>query len=69
MSERIEGRVKNWFAEKGFGFIRCNTGEDLFVHTSATGFLPLTKGDRVSFEVGTNPRTNKPEAKAVAVMD
>jgi len=69
MSEREFGRVKNWNEDKGYGFIRCEDGRDLFVHVSATGFLPLTKGDRVSFEVGANPRTNKAEAKAVAVLE
>jgi len=69
MSDREFGRVKNWFSDKGFGFIRRSDGSDLFVHVSATGFLPLAAGDRVSFEVGANPRSFKMEAKAVAVME
>jgi cold shock CspA family protein len=69
MSDREIGRVKNWFSDKGFGFIRRGDGSDLFVHVSATGFLPLTKGEKVSFEVGNNPRTFKMEAKAVAVIE
>jgi CspA family cold shock protein len=64
--ERENGRVKKWFTAKGFGFIRRQNGEDLFVHVSQCGFLPLTAGAKVSFEVGENPRTKAPEAKSVS---
>jgi CspA family cold shock protein len=69
MSEREFGRVKFWDNDKGYGFIRADNGRDVFVHVSATGFLSPSVGDRVSFEVGTNPRSGKPEAKAVAITD
>ena len=69
MSEREQGRCKNWNADKGYGFLRCTDGSDIFVHVSQTGFLPLVAGQRVSFERGENPRTNKPEAKAVAMIE
>ena len=69
MSEREEGRVKNWFEDKGFGFIRCDNGNDLFVHVSSTGFLVPKVGSRVSFDVGANPRTNKPEAQNVSILE
>lgn len=69
MSEREHGRIKNWFEEKGFGFIRCEDGTDIFAHVSATGFLIPKAGARVSFERGENPRTNKMEAKAVSILD
>lgn len=68
MSEREFGRIKNWFKEKGYGFIRKDDGTDVFVHVSATGFIEPKAADRVSFEIGTNPRTNKPEAKAVSIL-
>jgi CspA family cold shock protein len=49
-----EGIVK-WFDEKkGFGFIECADGRDLFVHYSAiqgNGFKSLTEGNRVSFDI------------------
>jgi cold shock CspA family protein len=67
--EREFGRVKNWFDGKGFGFIRRSDNSDLFVHVSATGMLPLKAGEKVSFDVGMNPRSNKLEAKRVAIME
>jgi CspA family cold shock protein len=60
-SGRLQGAVK-WFNEsKGFGFIREDTGEEIFVHFSAIqsdGFKTLTQGDRVEFDVvpGTRGR-------------
>ena len=52
--ERQQGAVK-WFNEaKGFGFIRDESGEDIFVHFSAIqggGFRTLQEGERVEFDV------------------
>ncbi len=49
-----EGTVK-WFNDKkGFGFIRQDSGSDIFVHHSAIqaeGFKSLAEGARVSFSV------------------
>ena len=67
--QRESGRIKFWNQDKGYGFIRGENSKDLFVHVSQTGFLVPGIGDRVSFERGTNPRSNKPEAKAVAITD
>lgn len=67
--ERETGQIKKWFDDKGFGFVRCQDGSDLFVHVSATGFLVPKVGARVTFERGGNPRTGKLEAKAVAILD
>jgi len=66
--EREFGRIKKFFADKGYGFVRCDSGADLFVHISQTGFSEPAPGDRVSFERGINPRTNKQEAHAVAIL-
>jgi cold shock CspA family protein len=68
MSEREEGFLKNWITDKGYGFVRRETGQDLFVHISALGFIIPKPGDRLSFDVGTNPKNGKPEAKNVAIM-
>jgi cold shock protein len=47
--------VKFFNAEKGFGFISREHGDDVFVHFSAiqgTGYKTLTDGQRVEFDVG-----------------
>lgn len=55
MSERIEGTVKWFNAEKGFGFIKQNGSEtDVFVHHTAIkmdGYRKLEEGDVVEFEI------------------
>jgi len=51
---RQQGAVKWFNASKGFGFIRDDGGEEVFVHFSAIagdGFKTLTEGDRVEFDV------------------
>ncbi|MBN6189056.1 cold-shock protein [Aneurinibacillus sp. BA2021] len=48
------GTVKWFNAEKGFGFIQVEGGDDVFVHFSAItgeGFKTLEEGQRVEFEI------------------
>jgi CspA family cold shock protein len=49
------GTVKFFNAEKGFGFISREQGDDVFVHFSAiqgTGYKTLEEGQRVEFDIG-----------------
>lgn len=50
----MKGIVKWFNAEKGYGFIQVEGGEDVFVHFSAIqgeGFKTLDEGQSVEFEV------------------
>ena len=50
----MNGTVKWFNAEKGFGFITAEDGTDVFAHFSQiqkNGFKTLDEGERVSFEV------------------
>jgi CspA family cold shock protein len=52
--ERVEGTVKWFNDDKGFGFIERDGGQDVFVHHSAIqmeGFKSLKEGQRVTMEV------------------
>ena len=59
--ERIQGVVKWFNADKGYGFIEREGDEDVFVHYSAiegSGYRSLVEGEEVEFEVvpGKNGR-------------
>ncbi|MCA1029481.1 cold-shock protein [Bacillus timonensis] len=50
----LEGKVKWFNAEKGFGFIEVDGQDDVFVHFSAIqgeGFKTLEEGQAVTFEI------------------
>ncbi|AOM84164.1 cold shock domain-containing protein [Salisediminibacterium beveridgei] len=50
----MTGTVKWFNAEKGFGFIEREDGDDVFVHFSAIqaeGFKTLDEGQTVEFEI------------------
>jgi CspA family cold shock protein len=54
-----KGTVKWFNASKGYGFIRRESGEDVFVHFSAIqmeGYKALEEGSKVEFEVTTGPK-------------
>jgi CspA family cold shock protein len=61
-----QGTVKWFNAEKGFGFIAVDGGQDVFVHYSAIqmdGYKSLDEGQRVEFEVVQGSKG--PQADAV----
>ncbi|AKG05218.1 MULTISPECIES: cold-shock protein [Salimicrobium] len=50
----LQGNVKWFNAEKGYGFIEVEGQDDVFVHFSAIqdeGFKTLEEGQTVSFEI------------------
>ncbi|MCF8566934.1 cold-shock protein [Alicyclobacillus tolerans] len=56
----MEQGIVKWFnAEKGFGFISRENGDDVFVHFSAiqgNGYRSLEEGQRVNFDVVRGPK-------------
>lgn len=70
MSGRIEGVVKWFSAEKGFGFIkRDGDKSDVFVHHTAIqmdGYRKLEEGDVVEFEIVEGRKG--PQASEVTIV-
>jgi len=65
-SSLAQGTVKFFNAEKGFGFITREDGDDVFVHFSAIqgdGYKTLEDGQRVEFDIGAGRKG--PEAQNV----
>ena len=54
MFDMAVGKVKWFSAEKGYGFIAREEGDDVFVHFSAIqsdGYKTLDEGQEVSFDI------------------
>jgi CspA family cold shock protein len=54
MAAQVEGKVKWFNDDKGFGFIEQDGGKDVFVHFNAiqgSGRKTLKEGQRVTMEV------------------
>ena len=65
-----QGKVKWFSADKGYGFIEQESGDDLFVHFSeiqSEGFKSLDEGQAVSFEQDKG-QNGKPQATKVRLL-
>jgi len=65
----LQGKVKWFNQEKGYGFIEVEGDKDVFVHYSAIqqeGFKTLKEGDNVEFEVVEGQKG--PQAANVTVI-
>jgi CspA family cold shock protein len=69
MSNKVQGTVK-WFNEdKGFGFIEQQSGPDVFAHFRAIqsdGFKTLKEGQQVEFTIGQGQKG--PQAENITVI-
>ena len=55
----MKGFVKKFDKEKGYGFIKCEDGQDVFFHYSALlveGFKTIEDGAKVEFDVQQSER-------------
>jgi len=64
----VQGTVKWFNNEKGYGFIAVDEGQDVFVHYSAIqseGYKSLEENQRVEFEVAQGPKGAQAESVRV----
>ncbi len=65
----MNGTVKWFNADKGFGFITGEDGVDVFAHFSqinVDGFKTLEEGQSVSFEIAEGPKG--PQAENINII-
>lgn len=65
----MNGTVKWFNAEKGFGFITTDEGNDVFAHFSQInkeGFKTLEEGQKVSFNVVNGAKG--PQAENITIL-
>ena len=69
VNKNMNGKVKWFNAEKGYGFIESEDGTDVFVHFSAIemdGYKTLEEGQKVTFDITEGARG--PQAANVKVV-
>ncbi|WP_028293042.1 cold-shock protein [Oceanobacter kriegii] len=69
MADQVQGTVKWFNDEKGFGFIEQESGKDVFVHYSAingNGRRSLQEGQKVTMEVSQGQKG--PQAENVTPL-
>jgi cold shock protein len=59
----MTGKIRTIRADKGFGFIKDETGKEYFFHRSAVreGFENLGEGDSVEFDIVGAPKGPRAE--------
>jgi len=60
----VTGKIRTLRVDKGFGFIKDDTGKEFFFHRSAVygeGLENLREGDSVEFDVGEGPKGPRAE--------
>jgi CspA family cold shock protein len=65
----MNGTVKWFNSEKGFGFITGEDGKDVFAHFSqinSEGYKSLEEGQKVSYDVANGPKG--PQAENITIL-
>src|SRR5215217_2752992 len=60
----MTGKIRTLRVDKGFGFIKDDTGKEYFFHRSAVygeGLEDLREGDSVEFDIGEGPKGPRAE--------
>lgn len=59
----MQGIIKTWFGERGFGWIRVASGREYFVHIQNwEDVIPPSVGMTVQFEVGPGHKQYREQA-------